>query len=225
MSQRDVILQSLRSKQHFDDETNKQRYKRAKDRLMRAQRGILPKRSKGDIEQRTQCFIEQAEASFAELMQIDNKDQIEGAIISYLKAQNLPLSLRHGKHAFFQGIAWSDHGELQRLNGASKGQDIVGLSIADFGIAESGSLALTSGKDNPTTLNFLPDHHIVILQKQNIVSHYEDVWQNYRKKYGYANLPRAVNFITGPSRSADIEQTLLLGAHGPRKLFIILLAS
>jgi L-lactate dehydrogenase complex protein LldG len=95
------------------------------------------------------------------------------------------------------------------------------LSRALAGVAETGTLIMTSGPDNPTTLNFLPENHIVLLLADDVAGNYEDVWDKLREKYG-SNLPRTVNMITGPSRTGDIEQTIELGAHGPRRLHILL---
>ncbi len=97
----------------------------------------------------------------------------------------------------------------------------MALSRAFAGVAETGTLVLLSGPENPTTLNFLPDTHIVVIQAADIAGDYESVWRQLRALYGPGILPRTVNFITGPSRSADIEQTLILGAHGPRALHIL----
>ena len=94
--------------------------------------------------------------------------------------------------------------------------------MAFAGIAETGTLALVSGPANPTTLNFLPDNHIVVLRKEDVVADYESVFAMLRTAYGKGGAPRTLNFVTGPSRSADIEQTLLLGAHGPRRLHIVI---
>ncbi|MEE8215674.1 MAG: LUD domain-containing protein, partial [Acidiferrobacterales bacterium] len=77
-----------------------------------------------------------------------------------------------------------------------------------------------SGRESPTTLNFLPDVHIVVLRREQIVAHIEDVWSQLRSEL--AAMPRTINFITGPSRTADVEQTIQLGAHGPRSLHVIL---
>ena len=90
------------------------------------------------------------------------------------------------------------------------------------GIAETGTLALVSGADNPTTLNFLSDNHIVVLSRDAILADYESAFAKLRGAYGKGGAPRTLNFITGPSRSGDIEQTLLLGAHGPRRLHIVI---
>jgi L-lactate dehydrogenase complex protein LldG len=83
---------------------------------------------------------------------------------------------------------------------------------------------LVSGEATPTTLNFLPDTHIVILRARQVVASYEDGWDLLRQRPGEGPkaLPRTVNFITGPSRTGDIEQRIELGAHGPRRLHVIL---
>jgi len=99
------------------------------------------------------------------------------------------------------------------------------LSKAFGAVAETGTLVLTSGADNPTTLNFLPENHIVVLDARDIAGDFEAVLRRLRAKFGPGVLPRVVNFITGPSRSADIEQTLILGAHGPRRLHVIVIAA
>ena len=81
---------------------------------------------------------------------------------------------------------------------------------------------LTSGPDTPTTLNLMPDTHIVVMRADQIVGPYEDAWDRLRARQGDKALPRTVNFITGPSRTGDIEQRIELGAHGPRRLHIVL---
>jgi L-lactate dehydrogenase complex protein LldG len=111
---------------------------------------------------------------------------------------------------------------LEVATGRSNGGDPNAVSHAFGGVAESGTLAMISGADNPTTLNFLPDNHIVVVSAADIAGDYEAVWQRLRERVGKGTMPRTVNMITGPSRSADIEQTLLLGAHGPRTLHIII---
>jgi L-lactate dehydrogenase complex protein LldG len=80
---------------------------------------------------------------------------------------------------------------------------------------------MVSGPENPSTLNFLPDNHIIVVAGKDIAGDYESVLARLRAACGKGGMPRTVNFITGPSRSGDIEQTLLLGAHGPRRLHVI----
>jgi L-lactate utilization protein LutC len=89
-------------------------------------------------------------------------------------------------------------------------------------VAETGSLVLLSSPQTPTRLNFLPDHFLCVLQAERVVPYLEDAWQLIRTEHG--TMPRTVNLVTGPSRTADIEQTLQLGAHGPRRLHVLLWA-
>jgi L-lactate dehydrogenase complex protein LldG len=105
--------------------------------------------------------------------------------------------------------------------GAAESGDLVAISHAFGAVAETGTLVLASGRANPTTLNFLPDTHIVVVDRDEVAGDYETVWQRLREEFGGRTMPRVVNWITGPSRSADIEQTLVLGAHGPRRLHVI----
>ena len=95
------------------------------------------------------------------------------------------------------------------------------MSHAFGAAAETGSLVMVSGSENPSTLNFLPDNHIIVVSAKDIASDYETMWTKVRFTFGKGGMPRTVNWITGPSRSGDIEQTMLLGAHGPRRLHVI----
>ena len=79
---------------------------------------------------------------------------------------------------------------------------------------------LTSGADTPSTLNFLPDTHVVVLKAEDVVGPYEDALDRVRARGN--GMPRTINFVTGPSRTGDIEQQIQLGAHGPRRLHILL---
>jgi L-lactate dehydrogenase complex protein LldG len=119
-----------------------------------------------------------------------------------------------------RAMAW-DATSLEVKRGRSDGHDLNGVSHAFGAVAESGTLVLVSGPENPSTVNFLPDNHIVIIAAKDVAGDYETVLARVREVYSGA-MPRTVNFITGPSRSADIEQTLLLGAHGPRRLHVVL---
>jgi L-lactate dehydrogenase complex protein LldG len=111
--------------------------------------------------------------------------------------------------------------------GRAEPGDAVSLTPCLAAIAETGTLMLVSGEGTPTTLNFLPDTHIVVVRTGQVVAGYEDGWDLLRARAdsgdGPAALPRTVNFITGPSRTGDIEQRIQLGAHGPRRLHIILI--
>ncbi len=102
--------------------------------------------------------------------------------------------------------------------GAARGDEPVGISRAAAGIAETGSLVLVAAAETPTTANFLPETHVVVLAEADVVAAFEDFWPTLRARNV---LPRTVNLITGPSRTGDIELTLQIGVHGPRSLHIV----
>ena len=91
------------------------------------------------------------------------------------------------------------------------------------GVAETGTAVLASGPDNPTTINFLPENHIIVLDANDIAGDYESIHDQLRDMSGVAHIARALNMITGPSRSGDIEQKIMLGAHGPRAVHVIVI--
>lgn len=98
--------------------------------------------------------------------------------------------------------------------------DQAALTVAYAAVAETGSLVMFSGKETPTSLNFLPDVYLCVVPTTRIVPHLEDLWTLMRKES--RSMPRSLNWIGGPSRTADVEQTVQLGAHGPRKLHVLL---
>jgi L-lactate dehydrogenase complex protein LldG len=97
--------------------------------------------------------------------------------------------------------------------------DLVGITGAFAGIAETGTLMTVSGPDTPASASLLPETHIAVVAAARIVPHMEDAWALLRAELGQP--PRAVNFISGPSRTGDIEQTIVIGAHGPYRVHII----
>jgi len=105
--------------------------------------------------------------------------------------------------------------------GPATAHESVSITSCFAAIAETGSVVMMSGPETPATLNFLPDTHIVVLYESQVVEYMENVWSKMRQLNA---VPRALNLITGPSRTADIEQQIELGAHGPRSMHILLLA-
>lgn len=190
-------------------------------RLSTHQRGILPKRGQGEHDQQVALFEAMAEEVSATTARVARLDDIPEAIGAYLKAQNLPAKIKMAPAAEFEQIDWSGEPLLEIIKGVAAAEDAVSLTPAFAGVAETGTLLLHSGGESPTTLNFLPDNHIVVLKAADIVGAYEEAWDKLRVRIGSGTMPRTVNFITGPSRTADIEQKIELGAHGPRRLHIL----
>ena len=192
------------------------------DRLKRHGRNLVPERSNLDAEGQIALFWEQAEAVAATVVDVDGYDDIPEAIADYLRERNLPAKIKHGADDRLSGLPWSKSPTLERETGVATGDDQVSLSHAFAAVAETGTLILTSGTDNPTTLNFLPENHIVVLDAATVAGAYEDVWDKVREAYGQGRMPRTLNMVSGPSRTADVEQTIQLGAHGPRSLHVII---
>ena len=168
-----------------------------------------------------QIFCAEAEAVHATVKKVRGPDAVPAAITSYLRAKNLPADIRMGADSRLRQMPWERQKALTVRSGASDGDDLTGVSHAYAAIAETGTVVLHSGADNPTTVNFLPEHHIVVVAARDIVGDLETALGKIRRKFGRGEMPRTLNMITGPSRSGDIEQKLLLGAHGPRSLHLI----
>jgi L-lactate dehydrogenase complex protein LldG len=103
---------------------------------------------------------------------------------------------------------------------APQGADMVGITGAFAAIAETGTLMLLSGPDTPAATHLLPETHVAIVQASRVVGHYEDGFALMRGERGQP--PRAMNLVSGPSRTADIEQTIVLGAHGPYRVHVLI---
>ena len=220
MTPREAILGKSKS-QIAGDQSDTERRAAVANRLSKAPKGIIPDRGQLPLKRRQKLFREKAEAVQATVAEVKTYGAVAEAISTYLRDRNLPQMIRLGEDPRFENVDWTKASGLTTETGPSDGSHPVGLSHATFGVAETGSLILTSGAENPTTLNFLPENHIVILDAKDIEGDYEATYQRLRELYGKGRMPRTVNMITGPSRSADIEQKLLLGAHGPRSLHII----
>jgi L-lactate dehydrogenase complex protein LldG len=220
MTARDEVLASIRRSLNV---TGREAPRRATvtERLANAPRGVITARGALEGAERLKLFCEQAEAAAATISSIADHAALPHEVARVLRESNLPASLRIGADPRLAGLDWSAT-PITITRGASDGRDLNGLSHAFAGIAEIGTLALVSGSHNPTTLNFLPDNHIVVLAAADLERDLESVWARLRAAYRKGEMPRVVNLITGPSRSADIEQTLLLGAHGPRRLHIVI---
>lgn len=224
MRGRDAIFASIRKSLRVADDDGKRR-ETAAARLEAHPRGVIPARGQKPDGERLQFFMQMVEAAKASVVVLDRKEDIPSAVAAYLRSKNLPQSIRHGDDERFSLIPWAKEGTLEVTKGASDGSQLASISYSFGAVAESGTLVMVSGAGNPTTLNFLPDHHLVVVDEKDIAGDYETVWDKIRERFGANGMPRAVNWITGPSRSGDIEQTHLLGAHGPRSLHVLVVRS
>ncbi len=217
---RDEILGLLRRSLHVSG-AEAPRRAAVQSRLAGAPRGVIPARGQLDRAGRVALFTQMAQAAFASVAVAPGPADVPAEAARRLRDNNLPASLRMGADLRLKAMPWAGTA-LEIATGRSDGRDLNAISHAFAGVAESGTLFLTSGPENPTTLNFLPDNHIVVVSAADIEGDYESVFERLRTSFGKGLMPRTVNMITGPSRSADIAQTMLLGAHGPRKLHIVI---
>lgn len=195
-------------------------------RLAAHPRGLVPDRTKGlDRKGLVDLFERLARDVAATVTRVASLDAVPDVVASFLAAQNLPAEIAMAPDPLLDQAPWSKRPLLKIRKGRSDGRDAVGLSVAFAGIAETATLMLASGPGSPSTLNFLPDTHVVVLPASRMVGPIEDAWARLRQVLmptADGAMPRTVNFITGPSRTGDIEQTILMGAHGPRRLHIVI---
>jgi L-lactate dehydrogenase complex protein LldG len=191
-------------------------------RLKQPSTNVVPARGRLPAAERIELFVAEAERVNATTARFAGLDAVPTAVVSYLRAANIPPIVRAATDPLLRAVPWSREPLLQIKTGAAAAEDAVSVTSAFAGIAETGTLMLYSDAESPTTLNFLPEVHIAVLPTDRIVGTYEDAWQRLRGLLGRGIMPRVVNWITGPSRTADIEQTLLLGAHGPKRLHLLL---
>jgi L-lactate dehydrogenase complex protein LldG len=220
MSAREIIFASIRASLGVNGH-EAPRKKVVADRLAGHPSGVVPERGHLPPREQAALFVKMLVDVAGTCDVVASRDDVPGAVGNFLRQNNLPLAVRRGDDARLADLPWSREPMIEVSTGPSDGRQLVSVSHALAGVAETGTLVLVSGKDNPTTLNFLPDSHVVVLDAADLAGDLEAVFARLREKFGENIMPRVVNLITGPSRSADIEQTLILGAHGPRRLHVI----
>jgi L-lactate dehydrogenase complex protein LldG len=184
-------------------------------------RNLVPARAASlDEAGRIDLFVAMAEEVQTSVARVTSDTDVPAEVARYLAAENLPAELVMAPDAALDTIPWHERPLLNIRRGRAEGGDQVSLTPCLAAIAETGTLMLTSAPGTPTTLNFLPDTHIVVLRAGQVVASYEDGWDLVRAN---GAMPRTVNLITGPSRTGDIEQRIQLGAHGPRRLHVVLI--
>jgi L-lactate dehydrogenase complex protein LldG len=217
---REAILAKIRAKLGVrGDEPGRRGLVRS--RLENPVANIVPARARQGRADLIKLFQTMLEKQGAKTVRVRSLKALPEAIATSLREANLPSRLRVGGDPFFDGLK-AERGLLEILAGPAEDDDAVGLSRAVAGAAESGTLYFASGPDNPSTLNFLPETHAAVVLAADIFGSYEEAWNKIRAISGKERMPRTVNLISGPSRTADIEQTLVQGAHGPRNMIVFI---
>lgn len=224
MSARDTLFASIRKSLGVTGAEPARRAAVA-ERLKQHPRGVIPARAQVPAAEQVKLFVQMVEAANGSAEIVANADQVPAAVAALLRRHNLPMQIRRGDDPRLAALPWNNERQLEVTTGASDGRQLASVGHAFAGVAETGTLVMASGTDNPTTLNFLPDTHVVVLNAKDIAGDYETVWARIRDSFGIDALPRTINLITGPSRSADIAQILILGAHGPRRLHVLVIGN
>ncbi len=165
-------------------------------------------------------FASKLRAVSASVDVVKTAAEVAESVRSFLRKNNMPSVVTIAPDDRLNRYPWPHDLKISRRNAVA--DDITSITAAEAGVIETGSLVLRSSPKSSTGTNFLPENHIVIVRQDQLVKNLEDGW---RSALGSSNaVPRTVNFITGPSKTADIEQTIEYGAHGPRRLHVVLLA-
>jgi L-lactate dehydrogenase complex protein LldG len=217
---RDAILNRVRGK--LANGPGRVRVAGVDERLRVHAKHLIPQRAQLPLQQQLDLFEQQVTALSGTVRRVASEAEVPAALAKYLRQQNLPPKVKRAPAAALATLPWQTTPLLEVSAGAAVDADRVSLTPAFCAVAETGTLVLQSSPETPTGLAFLPETHVVMLRASQIVGSYEEAFQKTREKLGEGVMPRSFNFITGPSRTADIEQKIELGAHGPRRLHIIL---
>jgi L-lactate dehydrogenase complex protein LldG len=216
---RSQILDGIRRALHRGELSGSGR-QAVETRLATTPRGPTIARAELPQAEKVALFCQWAEFNNATIARV-GAAEVPGEVMAYLARNNLAAEAAMAPSPQLEGYDWASQSMLSLHRGAGRGSDQVSITGAFAGIAETGTLVMASGPDHPVTLNLLPDTHVVVLREADIVGGYEDVWARLRQRYGKDGMPRTINTITGPSRTGDIEQAIELGAHGPRRMHIL----
>ncbi len=213
MSTRDDILGRVRERLGRNAD-NVPTARRAIDACLAArQQGPRPHVA-GDLLER---FKRKSESLSTTVDVVAEWSSVPAAVAGYLAARQLPSKVVGWP--LVAGHDWSTAGIEFAPRGAVDA-DLVGITGCFCAIAETGTLMLLSGPDTPGSVSLLPETHIAIVAASRLVPGMEEAWNLARAEHN--ELPRAVNFISGPSRTGDIEQTIVLGAHGPYRVHVVM---
>ncbi|KUO65029.1 MAG: hypothetical protein APF80_10555 [Alphaproteobacteria bacterium BRH_c36] len=218
---RDSILSKIRASLGAT-QNDPARLAAAEKRLIAKPRAAPPQRVAAAGTDLVARFKEELQRQLATVVETAGAPEIPAVIAEYLRANNQPLRLRHGNDPYLSSLDFAETPGFKTFQGRAAPDDTTGLSAAFAGIAETGTMALTSGADNPVTLGFLPDTHIIVVPQSRIVATFEDAFARLRQERGHTPMPRTLNLISGPSRTADIGGRIVIGAHGPRRLLAII---
>lgn len=219
---RAAILQRIRTNQRRSGPSTDAERGQAEEYVARHPAGPRPVLA-GDLKAH---FRQMAERMASTVDEVATLADAPDAVARYLVSQGLPP--RAVVWPALDALQWAAAGldvEARRpKRDESQGADLVGITGCFCALAETGTLVLTSSGETPASTHLLPETHIALVPASRIVAGMEDAFALMRtERGGVANMmPRVVNMVSGPSRTGDIEQTIVLGAHGPYRVHIII---
>lgn len=220
MSTRDEILGRIRATLDRSGSNAGRRRAGAELRLAQPPRHPVPERAAGKPKAELVALLKRhLESQGATVVDVEDVTVVPEAAARIL---GHGASVRMGGDRVLAALGWREASGLMIEHGPALPSDPAGLSRASAGIAETGTLMLLSGPENPVTVTFLPETHIVVLDTSDLVGTYEEAISRLRALRGEDRLPRTVNLVSGPSRTADIGGILVMGAHGPKRLAVVL---
>ncbi|MBL8565412.1 MAG: LUD domain-containing protein [Hyphomicrobiaceae bacterium] len=226
MTARDAILGRVRSSLGVKA-GDQRRAAIAAERMAQHPETLVPDRAKQAGPALFAQFRALLEGQQAMVIEAGPAEAVPQAIARYLESigetTGKPPAIRFGSDARLAAMPWRDVDWIDVRHGAAEPGDRVGLSHALAGISETGTLVIAAGRDNPVTLAFMPETHIIAVARETIVGSYEQALDLVRGAFGGSGMPRTLNYISGPSRTADIGGKIVIGAHGPRRLCVIVI--
>ncbi len=166
-------------------------------------------------------FIDKHAAVNGTVEIVSSHSQVPGAVQEFLKTHDLPADMVMGDTEFLRGIDWPDDWNIERRSACKT--DEVSVTDAICAIAETGTILIASSPQVSSTHLFVPENHVVVLDIGQLVRHLEDALQLVSQQV--SGHSRGIHMVTGPSKTADVEQTIQYGAHGPRRLHAIFVDS
>ncbi len=210
MSSRDRIFATLRAglKHTVDDPA---RPAAVAERINRRTPNLVPQRAQIPHAEQVALFTAKVEALTVTVDSVPSAQDVPGKVADYLARHNLPANLRVSPDPLLENLPWSERPMLQVDYGPGRSQDLVSVTPAFAGIAETGTLMLHSSTTTPTTLHFVPDHHIVVMRESQITGSLEDAFARLREKLGTAETPAAENW-PHCLRCGGVQSSLLISA-------------
>jgi L-lactate dehydrogenase complex protein LldG len=219
---REVVFEKIRAALGRRGDLDAGRAAATAHRIENPARHIIPSRLERSQAELVALFKENLTQHAANVLEAARREDIPEIASRFLGASGITGHVRIGSEPTFQNLPLDRTKDFEAVAGPAQADDTIAMSAAMAGVAETGTLVLVSSADNPTTLAFLPDTHLVVVFEETIVGPFEDALDILRAHYGRGEMPRSVNFISAPSRTGDIGGKIVLGAHGPRRLVVII---